>query len=175
MSLYHTVYETGCRYLDIKQEESETALSFMLRFHEAKACFETAVQRAAPGRSPWDLLLVVLFQKGLSPDVKRLCLMQPPAETMREAVNRARRCEWSLNSLNLHTRGERTERVMTAEDLTPYARFTPRPLCTYPGCRKPVGHTASKCFQRLRERKRRGGSRGGRGGKRAKKKLRSSS
>lgn len=164
MCPYTDVYETGFRLLEIRQEESERVLFYTLRFGEAMRSFQAAVERAAPGRSPWDLLRLVLFQKGLNPDVQRLYLMQPPAETMADAVSRAQRCERALNEF-LPARGAR------AESFTP----RPRPFCTYRGCRKPVGHTAKRCFQRLRERKRRGGSKGGRGGKRAKKKLRSGS
>ena len=189
---FYVVEEAAFRLLAIKQEESETVVSFTTRFLAACSRFEVAC--AAVGRSPLDCLRVVLFQVGLNRDVRLLCLSQPPAESLREAVDSARRCEGSLNLLAqdgqesvidhiLHTVHRHPNRENNRRPFCTYPGCLEplghtdeeclyRPFCTYRGCRKPHGHTWRKCFQRHvnKKRKRRGACRGdggGGGGKRA--------
>lgn len=87
------VEESAIRLISFKMQPVETVSAYALRFQSELTRFESSVKRISPNRSPHQALSVILFQNGLPPAIRSPFMSERPAQTIREAVDRARRHE----------------------------------------------------------------------------------
>ncbi|CAN0341590.1 unnamed protein product, partial [Ectocarpus sp. 4 AP-2014] len=85
------VEESALSLVTLRQEANENVSSYALRLQTNCTRFEHAITRASRGRSPYQALVVVLFQNGLIPNVRSTVLDHTPVKSLREAIDRARR------------------------------------------------------------------------------------
>lgn len=92
--------ESAFALISCRQLPSESVDSYAQRFRAALTRFEELVELVTPGRSPYQALSVIVFQRGLPPAIQ--CLQQLPGSLLvtsfREAVDLARRDEAFLTA-----------------------------------------------------------------------------
>lgn len=76
-----------------KQRADETFSEYAMRFRNVLKHYEGEVSRTENGRIRWSALNVALRQHGLKPAIQCLQLTEKPADSLKEAVNHARRHE----------------------------------------------------------------------------------
>ena len=91
----HSVEELALQLVRFAQEPNESIAAFTLRFDSTYARFEQCVERFTPGRSPIEALRIVLYRNAVVPELQCLARHEPPPQTMRDAVDQARRLEQS--------------------------------------------------------------------------------
>ncbi len=99
----NSVEEAAVSLAAFNMSVKETGAAYALRFQTECARFESAVERFSPGRSPYQVLLVVLFRNGFIPAVKVLAQQEQHPKTMTEAVAQLRRLE-AANLTGTNTR-----------------------------------------------------------------------
>ncbi|CAN0558306.1 unnamed protein product, partial [Ectocarpus sp. 12 AP-2014] len=87
------VEETALSLVNLRQAGNENVSSYALRLQTECTRFEQAVERITPGRSPYQALVVILFQNGLVPNIRSKVLDKKPVRALRDAIDRARRTE----------------------------------------------------------------------------------
>ncbi|CAN0360952.1 unnamed protein product, partial [Ectocarpus sp. 4 AP-2014] len=87
------VEESALSLVNLRQAGNENVSSYALRLQTDCTRFEQAVERITPGRSPYQALVVILFQNGLVPNIRSKVLDKKPVKALRDAIDRARRTE----------------------------------------------------------------------------------